>query len=145
MSTSRSSPARTATSCRRRQQVVRVYIAQKRKISVGDKMAGRHGNKGVVSRILPERICRSCRTARRFDIVLNPLGVPSRMNIGQVLEVHLGMAAKALGWKVAPPYSTARTRKISLSKANIRETLKPAARRVRTARRALRRPHRRAL
>ena len=91
-------------------KVVRCYIAQKRKISVGDKMAGRHGNKGVVSRILPRKICRSCRTARRLHIVLNPLGVPSRMNIGQVLEVHLGMAANALGWKIMTPVFDGATR-----------------------------------
>ncbi len=84
-------------------QVVRVYIAQKRKISVGDKMAGRHGNKGVVSRILPREDMPYLPDGTPLDIVLNPLGVPSRMNIGQVLEVHLGYAAHALGWKVATP------------------------------------------
>ena len=84
-------------------QMVRVYIAQKRKISVGDKMAGRHGNKGVVSRILPEEDMPFLADGTPLDIVLNPLGVPSRMNIGQVLEVHLGLAAKALGWHVATP------------------------------------------
>ena len=84
-------------------QMVRVYIAQKRKISVGDKMAGRHGNKGVVSRILPEEDMPFLPDGTPLDIVLNPLGVPSRMNIGQVLEVHLGLAAKALGWHVATP------------------------------------------
>ena len=83
--------------------VVRVYIAQKRKISVGDKMAGRHGNKGVVSRIMPQEDMPFLPDGTPLDIVLNPLGVPSRMNIGQVLEVHLGYAAKALGWKVATP------------------------------------------
>jgi len=83
--------------------VVRVYIAQKRKISVGDKMAGRHGNKGVVSRILPREDMPYLPDGTPLDIVLNPLGVPSRMNIGQVLEVHLGYAAKVLGWKVASP------------------------------------------
>ncbi len=83
--------------------VVRVYIAQKRKISVGDKMAGRHGNKGVVSRILPSEDMPFLKDGTPLDIVLNPLGVPSRMNIGQVLEVHLGYAAKALGWKVCTP------------------------------------------
>ncbi len=83
--------------------VVRVYIAQKRKISVGDKMAGRHGNKGVVSRILPREDMPYLPDGTPLDIVLNPLGVPSRMNIGQVLEVHLGYAAKTLGWKVATP------------------------------------------
>ncbi|MEF9974538.1 MAG: DNA-directed RNA polymerase subunit beta, partial [Clostridia bacterium] len=84
-------------------QMVRVYIAQKRKISVGDKMAGRHGNKGVVSRILPAEDMPFLPDGTPLDIVLNPLGVPSRMNIGQVLEVHLGLAAKALGWHVATP------------------------------------------
>ena len=84
-------------------KVVRCYIAQKRKISVGDKMAGRHGNKGVVSRILPEEEMPFMPDGRPLDIVLNPLGVPSRMNIGQVLEVHLGMAANALGWKIMTP------------------------------------------
>nr|WP_317411927.1 DNA-directed RNA polymerase subunit beta [uncultured Solibaculum sp.] len=83
--------------------VVKCYIAQKRKISVGDKMAGRHGNKGVVSRILPEEDMPFLPDGRPLDIVLNPLGVPSRMNIGQVLEVHLGYAAMALGWKVMTP------------------------------------------
>ena len=84
-------------------QVVRCYIAQKRKISVGDKMAGRHGNKGVVSRILPVEDMPFLPDGTPLDIVLNPLGVPSRMNIGQVLEVHLGYAAKALGWKIMTP------------------------------------------
>jgi DNA-directed RNA polymerase subunit beta len=84
-------------------QVVRCYIAQKRKISVGDKMAGRHGNKGVVSRILPAEDMPYLPDGTPLDIVLNPLGVPSRMNIGQVLEVHLGYAAHTLGWKVATP------------------------------------------
>ena len=84
-------------------QCVRVYIAQKRKISVGDKMAGRHGNKGVVSRIMPIEDMPFLPDGTPLDIVLNPLGVPSRMNIGQVLEVHLGYAAKTLGWKVATP------------------------------------------
>ncbi len=83
--------------------VVRCYIAQKRKISVGDKMAGRHGNKGVVSRILPVEDMPFLPDGTPLDIVLNPLGVPSRMNIGQVLEVHLGYAARALGWKVCTP------------------------------------------
>ncbi len=84
-------------------EMVRVYIAQKRKISVGDKMAGRHGNKGVVSRILPEEDMPFLPDGTPLDIVLNPLGVPSRMNLGQVLEVHLGMAARELGWHVATP------------------------------------------
>ena len=84
-------------------KVVRCYIAQRRKISVGDKMAGRHGNKGVVSRILPQEDMPFLPDGTPLDIVLNPLGVPSRMNIGQVLEVHLGMAAKALGWKIMTP------------------------------------------
>jgi len=84
-------------------KVVRVYLAQKRKISVGDKMAGRHGNKGVVSRILPPEDMPFLPDGTSLDIVLNPLGVPSRMNIGQVLEVHLGIAAKKLGWKIMTP------------------------------------------
>ncbi|MFZ5351310.1 MAG: DNA-directed RNA polymerase subunit beta [Bacillota bacterium] len=84
-------------------QLVRCYIAQKRKISVGDKMAGRHGNKGVISRVLPEEDMPFMPNGTPLEIVLNPLGVPSRMNIGQVLEVHLGLAAKALGWKIATP------------------------------------------
>ena len=84
-------------------KVVRCYIAQKRKLSVGDKMAGRHGNKGVVSRILPMEEMPFLPDGTPLDIVLNPLGVPSRMNIGQVLEVHLGMAANALGWKIMTP------------------------------------------
>ncbi len=84
-------------------ECVRVYIAQKRKISVGDKMAGRHGNKGVVSRVLPVEDMPFLPNGRPLDIVLNPLGVPSRMNIGQVLEVHLGLAAKALGFKIETP------------------------------------------
>ncbi len=83
--------------------MVRCYIAQKRKISVGDKMAGRHGNKGVVSRILPQEDMPFLPDGRPLDIVLNPLGVPSRMNVGQVLEVHLGYAAKALGWEIMTP------------------------------------------
>ena len=84
-------------------QAVRIYIAQKRKISVGDKMAGRHGNKGVVSRVLPVEDMPYLPNGRSLDIVLNPLGVPSRMNIGQVLEIHLSLAAKALGFNVATP------------------------------------------
>ena len=84
-------------------KVVRVYIAQKRKIGVGDKMAGRHGNKGVISRVLPEEDMPFMADGTRLQIVLNPLGVPSRMNIGQVLEVHLGLVARSLGWKVATP------------------------------------------
>jgi len=84
-------------------QVIRCYIATKRKISVGDKMAGRHGNKGVISRILPEEDMPFMPDGTPVDIVLNPLGVPSRMNLGQVLEVHLGMAARVLGWNVATP------------------------------------------
>ena len=84
-------------------QAVRIYIAQKRKISVGDKMAGRHGNKGVVSRILPVEDMPFLPNGRPLDIVLNPLGVPSRMNIGQVLEIHLSLAAKALGFNIATP------------------------------------------
>ena len=84
-------------------KLVRVYIAQKRKISVGDKMAGRHGNKGVISRVLPKEDMPFLADGTPLQIVLNPLGVPSRMNIGQVLEVHLGLVAKMLGWKVATP------------------------------------------
>ena len=84
-------------------QAVRIYIAQKRKISVGDKMAGRHGNKGVVSRVLPVEDMPFLPNGRALDIVLNPLGVPSRMNIGQVLEIHLSLAAKALGFNIATP------------------------------------------
>ncbi len=101
-------------------KVVRVLIAQKRKISVGDKMAGRHGNKGVVSRVLPEEDMPFMPDGTPLDIVLNPLGVPSRMNIGQVLDVHLGYAAHALGWKVATPIFDGATEK------DIRETLKLA-------------------
>ena len=101
-------------------EVVRVYIAQKRKISVGDKMAGRHGNKGVVSRILPQEDMPFLPDGTPLDIVLNPLGVPSRMNIGQVLEVHLGYAAKALGWHVATPVFDGADEK------DIRQTLKLA-------------------
>ncbi len=99
---------------------VRVYIAQKRKISVGDKMAGRHGNKGVVSRVLPEEDMPFLPDGTPLDVVLNPLGVPSRMNIGQVLEVHLGYAAKALGWKVSTPVFDGANEK------DIRDTLKLA-------------------
>ncbi len=98
-------------------QVVRVYIAQKRKISVGDKMAGRHGNKGVVSRILPREDMPYLPDGTPLDIVLNPLGVPSRMNIGQVLEVHLGYAAHEMGWKVATPIFN------GANEATIRQTL----------------------
>jgi len=101
-------------------EVVRVYIAQKRKISVGDKMAGRHGNKGVVSRILPKEDMPYLPDGTPLDIVLNPLGVPSRMNIGQVLEVHLGYAAHALGWKVATPIFN------GANEEEIHETLKLA-------------------
>ena len=84
-------------------KIIRVYIAQKRKISVGDKMAGRHGNKGVISRIMPEEDMPFLPDGTPVDVVLNPLGVPSRMNLGQVLEVHLGAATRMLGWKVATP------------------------------------------
>ncbi|MDP4092387.1 MAG: DNA-directed RNA polymerase subunit beta [Bacillota bacterium] len=101
-------------------QLVRVYIAQKRKISVGDKMAGRHGNKGVISRILPEEDMPFLPDGTPLEIVLNPLGVPSRMNIGQVLEVHLGYAAKALGWEIATPVFDGAT------EDDIVETLKKA-------------------
>ena len=101
-------------------KVVRVYIAQKRKISVGDKMAGRHGNKGVVSRVLPQEDMPFLPDGTPLDIVLNPLGVPSRMNIGQVLEVHLGYAAHELGWKIATPIFDGANEK------DIRETLQLA-------------------
>ncbi len=101
-------------------QLVRVYVAQKRKISVGDKMAGRHGNKGVISRILPEEDMPFLPDGTPLEIVLNPLGVPSRMNIGQVLETHLGYAAKALGWKVATPVFDGATEE------NIEDTLEKA-------------------
>ena len=104
--------------------VVRCYIIQKRKISVGDKMAGRHGNKGVVSHILPQEDMPFLPDGTPLDIVLSPLGVPSRMNIGQVLEVHLGMAAKALNWKVATPvFDGAREEEVCelLKKAGLRE------------------------
>ena len=80
--------------------MVKVYIAIKRKLQVGDKMAGRHGNKGVVSRILPEEDMPYMEDGRPVEIVLNPLGVPSRMNVGQILETHLGWAAKGIGWKI---------------------------------------------
>ncbi len=99
---------------------VRCYIAQKRKLSVGDKMAGRHGNKGVVSRILPVEDMPFLEDGTPLDIVLNPLGVPSRMNIGQVLEIHLGMAARSLGWKVMTPVFD------GAHESDIRETLKLA-------------------
>jgi DNA-directed RNA polymerase subunit beta len=101
-------------------KAVRIYIAQKRKISVGDKMAGRHGNKGVVSRVLPQEDMPFLPDGTPLDIVLNPLGVPSRMNIGQVLDVHLGYAAQALGWKVATPIFDGATEK------EIAQTLKLA-------------------
>ena len=92
-------------------QIIRCYIATKRKISVGDKMAGRHGNKGVISRVLPEEDMPFMPDGTPIDILLNPLGVPSRMNLGQVLEVHLGGAAKALGWKVSTPVFDGATQK----------------------------------
>jgi len=101
-------------------ELVRVYVAQKRKISVGDKMAGRHGNKGVISRILPEEDMPFLPDGTPLEIVLNPLGVPSRMNIGQVLEVHLGYAARALGWHIATPVFDGATEE------DIIETLKKA-------------------
>ena len=128
-------------------QVVRVYIAQKRKISVGDKMAGRHGNKGVVSRILPKEDMPYMPDGTPLDIVLNPLGVPSRMNIGQVLEVHLGYAAQALGWKVATPHFQRRQRGGDPQNAGAG---RPAERRQehplrRAHRRALRQPRHRGL
>jgi DNA-directed RNA polymerase subunit beta len=101
-------------------ECIRVYIAQKRKISVGDKMAGRHGNKGVVSRIMPVEDMPFLPDGTPLDVVLNPLGVPSRMNIGQVLEVHLGYAAKTLGWKVATPVFN------GANETDIKELLKQA-------------------
>ena len=101
-------------------QVIRCYIATKRKISVGDKMAGRHGNKGVISRVLPEEDMPFMPDGTPIDIVLNPLGVPSRMNLGQVLEVHLGGAAKALGWKISTPVFDGATEE------DVREVLKEA-------------------
>ena len=101
-------------------QVIRCYIATKRKISVGDKMAGRHGNKGVISRVLPEEDMPFMPDGTPIDILLNPLGVPSRMNLGQVLEVHLGGAAKALGWKISTPVFDGAT------EADVREALKMA-------------------
>ena len=103
-------------------ELVRVYIAQKRKISVGDKMAGRHGNKGVISRILPEEDMPVLPDGTPLQIVLNPLGVPSRMNIGQVLELHLGMAAKSLGWHIATPVFD------GASEEDIKELLQKAGR-----------------
>ena len=103
-------------------ELVRVYIAQKRKISVGDKMAGRHGNKGVISRILPEEDMPFLPDGTPLQIVLNPLGVPSRMNIGQVLELHLGMAAKSLGWHIATPVFD------GASEEDIKELLQKAGR-----------------
>ena len=101
-------------------QVIRCYIATKRKISVGDKMAGRHGNKGVISRVLPEEDMPFMPDGTPIDILLNPLGVPSRMNLGQVLEVHLGGAAKALGWKISTPVFDGATEE------DVREVLKEA-------------------
>jgi DNA-directed RNA polymerase subunit beta len=99
---------------------VKVYVAAKRKISVGDKMAGRHGNKGVVARIVPEEDMPFLPDGTPVDIILNPLGVPSRMNVGQVLETHLGIAAKALGFNVATPVFD------GISETKIREFLKKA-------------------
>jgi DNA-directed RNA polymerase subunit beta len=96
-------------------KLVKVYIAMKRKLSVGDKMAGRHGNKGVIARILPEEDMPYLPDGTPVEIVLNPLGVPSRMNVGQILETHLGWAAKALGVHLRPRSSTARPKKRSRS------------------------------
>ena len=101
-------------------QIIRCYIATKRKISVGDKMAGRHGNKGVISRVLPEEDMPFMPDGTPIDILLNPLGVPSRMNLGQVLEVHLGGAAKALGWKISTPVFDGATEQ------DVKEVLKEA-------------------
>ena len=106
-------------------QIIRCYIATKRKISVGDKMAGRHGNKGVISRVLPEEDMPFLPDGTPIDILLNPLGVPSRMNLGQVLELHLGGAARALGWKVSTPVFDGATQEDVeelLKKANMNET-----------------------
>lgn len=102
---------------------VRIYIAQKRKISVGDKMAGRHGNKGVVSRVLPVEDMPYLPNGRPLDIVLNPLGVPSRMNIGQVLEIHLSLAAKALGFNIETPVFDGAKRLISRIHWNLQMTM----------------------
>ena len=118
-------------------EMVRVYIAQKRKISVGDKMAGRHGNKGVVSRILRQEDMPFMPDGTPLQIVLNPMGVPSRMNIGQVLEVHLGLAAKALGWHVATPVFD------GAHYSEITECLEKAGQGYRRQNYPLRRPHRR--
>ncbi len=101
-------------------QIIRCYIATKRKISVGDKMAGRHGNKGVISRVLPEEDMPFMPDGTPIDILLNPLGVPSRMNLGQVLEVHLGGAGKALGWEVSTPVFDGATEEV------VRELLEQA-------------------
>ena len=101
-------------------KLVKVYIAMKRKIQVGDKMAGRHGNKGVVSRIMPEEDMPYLPDGTPVEIVLNPFGVPSRMNVGQILETHLGWAAKALGIKVASPVFD------GASEKEIKELLKKA-------------------
>jgi DNA-directed RNA polymerase subunit beta len=109
---------------------VKVYIASKRKLSVGDKMAGRHGNKGVVARIVPEEDMPFLADGTPVEIVLNPLGVPSRMNVGQVLETHLGVAAKALGFKVATPVfdGIGRRRSASTSRRRRRSTASPGCR-----------------
>ena len=119
-------------------QMAKVYIAKKRKLKVGDKMAGRHGNKGVVSRIMPQEDMPFLPDGTPLDIVLNPLGVPSRMNIGQVLEVHLGYAAKTLAGRWPPPSSTRRRE----GHRRDPEDGRPAPRRQELA---VRRPHRRAL
>ncbi len=96
-------------------KLVRCYIATKRKINVGDKMAGRHGNKGVISRILPEEDMPFMENGESLQVMLNPLGVPSRMNVGQVLEVHLGLAAKKKGWYIATPVFDGATEKTSVN------------------------------
>ena len=108
------------------QQMVRVYIAQKRKISVGDKMSGRHGNKGVVSRVLREEDMPFLPDGTPLQIVLNPLGVPSRMNIGQVLEVHLGLACRALAGTLPRRFSTAQPTRKSANASKWRPTRWPS-------------------
>ena len=120
-------------------KLVKVYVAKKRKLSVGDKMAGRHGNKGVVAKILPEEDMPYLPDGTPVEIVLNPLGVPSRMNIGQILETHLGWAAHALGFTVATPVFDGAT--VDEIKAELREAGLPED--GKTA--LLRRPHRRAV
>ena len=115
-------------------QMVKIYIATKRVISVGDKMAGRHGNKGVIAKILPEEDMPFLDDGTPVEILLNPLGVPSRMNVGQILETHLGWAAAKLGFQAGPaPYSTARAKKRSASASRTPACLKTARRSSSTA------------